>query len=187
MTGIDAALLITSIAGRVTDSSGSGIEGIQVLAYSNTLGYWYGTTDATGNYTVSGLSPGSYTLSYTDTRDPRLYSSHWTGDVISVASGEQLSGYDATLVITSISGTVTGVDGLPVEGILVDVGNQGNSLGYAYTDSAGRYTVSGLATGSFRIRFTDVSPTPLYSPQYYRGLRTSGPPAPRSRSWPARH
>lgn len=47
-----------TISGRVTDGKGNGIAGVRVSALSS----GWATTDAQGNYTISALPAGSYTL-----------------------------------------------------------------------------------------------------------------------------
>ncbi len=46
----------------------------------------------------------------------------------------------------------------------------GNYVAYAYTDSNGVYTITGLATGSYRIQFEPYSGS--YFTQYYNGKQT---------------
>src|SRR5207244_310642 len=53
----------SSITGIVTDPSGAVVANAKVIATNEATGVEYnGTTNATGSYTFSSVSPGSYTI-----------------------------------------------------------------------------------------------------------------------------
>src|SRR5205823_3322173 len=83
---------------------------------------------------------------------------------ITLASGDERTGIDASLVITSISGTVTNASGTPLAGIQVD--SQGDCGGNGtLTDAAGHYTIGGLRPCTYRVSFQD--PHAVYSGQWW--------------------
>ncbi len=133
-----------------------------------------GLTDALGNYTAGGLLAGIYfatTRSISELLDelydelPCIFGScdPTTGTPIAVALGATTAGIDFALDLAgAISGTVTSeATGGPIPAnIEVDVWDAGGSLvGAAFTDSAGGYTVGGLAPGTYfasTLNFADL-------------------------------
>jgi hypothetical protein len=79
----------------------------------------------------------------------------------------------------SISGKVTGPGGKAVSGAQVDaIGKYGYSSSAATTDSAGKYTLQGLTTGSYRVQFNahssgDTTTTSKYTWSYWKGTATA--------------
>src|SRR5665811_2302573 len=63
----------------------------------------------------------------------------------------------------TISGTVTNEAGTPLEGIYVYAQTQYGS--YAFTDAAGNYTLSGLASGENKVKFYDYNN--VYFAEFY--------------------
>lgn len=63
----------------------------------------------------------------------------------------------------TISGTVTNEAGAPLEGIHVYAQTQYGS--YAFTDAAGNYTLSGLASGENKVKFYDYNN--VYFAEFY--------------------
>ena len=100
-----------SISGAVTTSGGSPLQNVCVDAYSDKCGsspYVTATTNSSGNYTISNLSPGTY---YVKTRvacsTPQYYRNAWynsgggtsvcdQADGVTVASGQSKSGINIT-------------------------------------------------------------------------------------------
>src|SRR5262249_35680719 len=121
-----------SISGKVTDSTNSTpLQSIEVdIIDSN--GYWtdYGYTDASGDYTVTGLPDGNYfalAYSYQDYAS-QLYDGinctgcdPLTGTAISVTGGGITSGIDFALSPGGhISGTITdSANGTPIPNVSV--------------------------------------------------------------------
>ena len=128
-----------SISGTVTVAGGRRqSQGICVSLYSD--GWWTGrgllgtaTTAADGTYTLSGISDGTYDVSFDATGICPAGSSPTTSPsgeqrfdpsqstVISITSGGSVTGIDAAMVQGgSISGTVTAASGgAPIQGVCV--------------------------------------------------------------------
>jgi len=164
-TGIDAVLeLGGSISGRVTDSTGAGIQNVWVDIV-NTNDEWisYASTDANGNYTAIGIPTGSYKVSFYGS--DLGYVREWynnkpdigNADFVSVTAPNATTGIDAVLEVGgSISGRVTDSTGTGIQNVYVDIINtNGEWISWASTDANGNYTAGGVPTGAHKVRFYD--------------------------------
>ena len=154
-----------SISGTVTDEEGHLLEGIYLHAY-DLFGNWAGSedTDAAGTYTIGGLLPGTYRV---HTSNSQGYFNEW---YINILRLDDPSGIGAAIIdvtdiaatnvdfalghpIRTISGTVAGEEGQPLEGVEVEVCDTlGNSVASDQTDAAGTYAIGGLFPTSYKIR-----------------------------------
>jgi 5-hydroxyisourate hydrolase-like protein (transthyretin family) len=165
-TGINFALTQGGvISGRVRlRSNQSPLSGIPVTIYnSQGSGVASTTTDAQGNYRISGLQTGSY---FAQTNSPdylnRLYNdlpcqncTVTSGTAINVQDGMETAGINFSLnQLGKVSGRV--IDELtqaPLNSTYVIVYNaQGSSLASSPTDATGNYTVSGLPNGAYYVK-----------------------------------
>ena len=130
--------LTYSISGRVTDSSNNGLSGVSVSGVGST------TTDSNGNYTLSGVPAGSYTLT------PSLNGYSFSPTTRSVSVNGNVSGQDFTgtaIVSTfSVSGRVTDSNGATLVSVTLS-----NGIGSTTTDSNGNYTLNGVPAGSYTL------------------------------------
>jgi 5-hydroxyisourate hydrolase-like protein (transthyretin family) len=184
--GINASLSkSSSISGTVTDSNGLPLEGIEVsiLSYDEERHWWswasYATTNADGNYTVSGISAGAYRIEFRDwwrgEFAPEYYNnalSLETAEDIVLLEEEDRVGIDASLTTASrITGVVTDQDGSPLEQISVSVYQYDAKdewwhwVTSAETDELGEYSLGGLAAGNYRVEFRDYYGE--YAVEYY--------------------
>jgi len=113
--GINAALARGGkISGRVTaGDTGEPLSGIGVSAYDSTgKDVQYASTDSSGNYTITGLSPGNYRVRFygvciyfSDSRTTKTYFGEYYNDKLSLATADWVpvtapnttSGIDAVL------------------------------------------------------------------------------------------
>ncbi|MEM7354654.1 MAG: carboxypeptidase regulatory-like domain-containing protein, partial [Acidobacteriota bacterium] len=155
-----------AVSGKITDgATGEALAGIEVRLTA-TQGYTNRSaiTDPTGNYTVTGLPSGEYfalagfstnfiTELYADQPCPDSNCDLALGTPVAVTLGEVTTGIDFSLDLGgSLAGTVTDkATGEPlVEADVRFFDAQGQPIGgIARTDSAGRYSVSGLAAGTY--------------------------------------
>jgi hypothetical protein len=190
VTGIDASLTpAAKVSGTVTDDAGLPLDGIIATA---TIGAVTrsATSGADGQYRVSGLPAGDVVVRF---RDPaRAYLPvWWSGSLtldpidgfsagatrIATSIGEEVSGVDAILErSSSIAGTVTGFDGVAVEGVRVEASGYPIFTGpcgiteidqvvnppwnflSTTSDSTGSYVVSGLRCDDYyTLSVTDFS------------------------------
>lgn len=120
-----------SITGFVKDNLGRPISQISVSACS----YGAGTTDSSGAYLITNVTPGTYSFVVSDTS--------WTPVVKSnviVVSGETVT-VDFTLQLGTISGTVKNRAGNPVSGATISSSNGDLS---ATSDSNGTFTIENV-------------------------------------------
>ena len=86
VVGIDAQLSEGgSISGTVTDANGDPVEGIEVSTSDGSS-----LTASDGTYLITGLIPGSYTVSFRDVDDvaDRGYLSEWYDDAVRRGLGD---------------------------------------------------------------------------------------------------
>jgi protocatechuate 3,4-dioxygenase beta subunit len=180
-----------SITGQLVGETGDPLPGVRAVAIQvDPQGGFWGEapglfrSDATGVYTISGLSEGVYRVRFEDEQRRRYRTEFYddapdldSGTDISVATSALVTGIDARLAATGgITGVVTDGDGLPVELISVrvhrwvDAQNQPpyweQSAG-SESGADGLYAVYGLESGVYRVSFHDLRNPRLYSPQYY--------------------
>jgi len=131
------AINLFSISGTVTGDIKSGVS-VSVDAAHSAL------TDASGNYTITGLADGTYTVS------PILSGYYFSpGNQVVTVSGGDKTGIDFTSAssgasVYKITGQITG----DVQaGVTVAV----DATHSATTDASGNYTIGGLADGSYTV------------------------------------
>jgi hypothetical protein len=96
-----AQLTSGSIAGRVTDSSGSAIQGAAVTATNNTTGTTLrATTDGQGDFVITGIEPGPYHLNVAQSGFQS-----WVQRNLIVTVGERAT-VNATLSVGSVTQSV---------------------------------------------------------------------------------
>ena len=188
--GIDGALPAGgSISGTVTDAGlGSPLNGVQVEVYDADDDFvGSATTDATGTYTVAGLSTGAYTVSFTEQYGNDLYAQQWyddassdTAKAVQVTNGQSATGIDAALVRSGvIEGVVTAAGtGDPVGGVQVDALDSDGDLVQSSTTAAdGTYSIGDIAPGTYEVEFSGGEGLD-YAPQYYPGAASYGGASP---------
>lgn len=177
------------ISGTVTaEDTGDPLEDVRVIVRTPSGEFVTSTsTDASGNYTVTGLDAGEYIVKF----DPQNFSSvgdpaeaylleyyndqpdQDSADPVTVTDPGTTSGIDAALERGSqISGTVTAEDGgAPLADVDVDIYDYCtlNRVADTETDSNGEYTTPGLPTGSYIVEFDPESfgASNRYSGEYY--------------------
>jgi hypothetical protein len=137
-------------------------------------------TDASGHYTITGLSTGSYAVQFSDVSDnyvDQWYHSESTSgaaDPVSVTAGATTSGISAAMVAGgTISGTITDAkSGIPLASncnVRVDAVNTASQLNYfdGCTDASGGYTITRLPAGTYTVQFQDSEDN--YLSQFYSG------------------
>jgi protocatechuate 3,4-dioxygenase beta subunit len=196
-TGIDAHMEKgASISGTVTDSEGHPIttEDVCVEAYSTSsddeeyYGYGEARTNASGQYTIGALAPGSYRVYFYDcyngTRnDVSQYYYHEDNaafaETITLTPMQEQTGIDAALEpATTISGHVYAGSGTskPLANICVYAYPTTDNDDYIYdgssaqTNSEGAYTLTHIVPNvGYYVEFSDCNSTREYLTQYYEG------------------
>jgi Carboxypeptidase regulatory-like domain len=165
------------IEGTVTESAHKALANVSVTVYGPAEEFeGSASTNASGEYTVSGLSEGQYKVGFSD---PPTYANQYynkqssfvSASFVSVTEGSTTAGIDAELQEPGkITGRVTDNAGTPIAGVNVDVYNSSFSFEtfrFAVTNANGEYTVEGLPEGEYRVGFFPSSAT--YLSQYYNG------------------
>ena len=171
-----------SISGKITNTSGTPLAGVDVLASSATYS-GSGSTDGSGNYAIKGLAPGAYKLtvlpqtnqvgpnaSYKDGYYTSLNADHFTGAAASASAisvGPTRTGVNMKVATGhSISGTITDTSGTPLADATVTADNLGHQRSAA-TDASGKYTIKGLTGGSQTLRISAPHTAPTLQQQGY--------------------
>ncbi|MHB1595167.1 MAG: carboxypeptidase regulatory-like domain-containing protein [Streptosporangiaceae bacterium] len=182
-TGPISAVLTTiggTISGRVT-AAATGAPLRHICATASTAGedtIQYGETNARGYYTITGLDPGSYRVTFGECYGFR-YAAQGHRGMVRLGSRQRVRGVNAALAVGgAITGQVRGgtravdqpgicVDAIPVTGSGVE--------GLGATGVGGRYRIGSLAPGTYRVYFGDPAcpggVTGL-APQWYSGRYT---------------
>jgi hypothetical protein len=160
-SGINASMAEGGkISGTVTKAGGGAVSGIEVCA--NTVSFGFGgcaITNSEGKYTIEGLMSGEYKVEFFGsgfiTQFYKEQPSFEKANPVTVTSGSTTSGINATLVQAGgISGTVRQAGGGAVSSAEVCADTlSGAFVQCAFTNSEGKYTLSGLASGEYKIEF----------------------------------
>lgn len=154
-----------TITGTVTGQGGVPLQSAYVYAYATDYPWSpaaSATTDASGGYTLSGLSDGDYILRFVPPYQSR-YLGEWYDDkqtqgeatALSVAGDTVIA--DAELALgVRITGKVTSdKDGQPVSNVSIGVypANSSSSVSWGYTAYDGTITAPALPPGNYHLRF----------------------------------
>jgi hypothetical protein len=154
--GINAAVIPGgSISGTVTDPSGNAVQFICVYALNTRTGLAGGndTFGFNGQYTIFGLAPGRYIVEVQNCSGGNLANDRYAS-LVSVRAGHGTRNINLALRHGgSITGKIT-IRGTraPARGVCVEASNaQPLGGGFAVTGRNGRYRMSGLSSGSYRM------------------------------------
>lgn len=166
-----------SITGVVTSlTTGAPLENVAVsldLPGGNYV--QFGTTDATGTYTFTGLAPASYVIDFAPNYGDNYVQQWWnnkptlaTATPIPVSNGQEVTGINASLADgATVTGNVQTSSG-PGSGFFEYVEDQaGNIVSSGGTDGSGNYSVTGVPAGSYTVQFSTSSPG--YPTQWWNG------------------
>jgi hypothetical protein len=188
-----------SVTGRVTSASnGQGAAGVEVCAEEESRRCV--ETNGNGEYTISGLSVGSYRISFSSAEtceeeqgekircQPK--SDYLSQSVsVKVKSGKTETANAALRVGGQISGTVTnasithpGLAKIEVCATRVTGPEEYGGGGCGFTSAGGQYTINGLESGFYKVEFNGyICSIPkkgkrecpeVYITQYYQGQQT---------------
>jgi 5-hydroxyisourate hydrolase-like protein (transthyretin family) len=170
------------ITGTVTGSSGQALAGVTVSAYQSSFGAWEEVantdTSSSGDYDLSALPDGAYRLGFYDKQGASA-GEYWDNKptldeaaAIQVVSGQTVAGKNAQLAAGGhLTGTVTGPTGEPLPDVEVTaypsqaVGDVRVYVEIDDTDAQGRFDISRLPAGSYRLGFRDGSNS--YATEYW--------------------
>jgi len=196
--GIDAALQPAGrIEGKVTAAaSGKALSGVEVCAVKSTANSFFPggacvQSGFDGTYAVGGLVGGGYDVRFSPSFGEvapgqfgklNLLTQYYKGgltrteaDPVGVTVGNATTGVDAALLTGgSISGTVLGADtgeGIGASVCALPTVRQGDEA-CAFADADGGYTLRGLRSGSYKVRFAPGPSDLTYVRGFYDGKAT---------------
>lgn len=168
------------VTGRVTDDSGTPIEGASVELYGVPTDWWIVShpmtfTDADGNYTI-GWYPGPYTVQFNNsgfwndgvdwTPDANYLAKTYNwGEVLTLSPGATVADVDGALTPGGvITGRITDGFGSPFASAPVAYAYASDTtrLGSAVVaDANGDYSISHLRAGNFAVRLRSLGSSPM--------------------------
>lgn len=137
-----------SVEGIVTDSGGSPgpVEGAHVKAIKNNIVYGTSITSQDGEYSITGLGAGPYTITVGQDNYRFAYQD------VTITNGEATTAnFSLVEGSSTVNGTITDtVTGLPLAGVIVNASDQASSfIEYTVTESDGTYSLRGLYPATF--------------------------------------
>ncbi len=174
-----SSVTLDSVDGTVSNASGSGVAGRTLFVDLKGTGAFQSgdptaTTDSSGDYSFTGISPGTYKV-YEEL--PNNISLTMPSQSVTVVAGETASGVDFTEqtsisgeVFTDTSGSGTLSSGeTGIAGQTVFLNNDGTGAPDAsnpstITNSSGQYSFSDLAAGTYKVAVVAPSGTTITTP-----------------------
>jgi len=165
-----------SIAGTVKTTGGAAIANATVIA-SGTTGSAVASSSATGAWSLGGLAAGTYKLlvyapsgvNLVDGWYTSANANHFTTAAAS-ATGLVVGPSKTGVAIKvpagfTISGIVTNTSGTPLSNVAVSASATGYA-GSAVTDATGKYTITGLAAGTYKLSLSPGGSSPYVEGWY---------------------
>ena len=168
-----------SITGKVTVKN-KGVAGIAVIAEQQNARVWtgasyHGTTDQTGNYRITNVPAGTYSIK--PLAPAFVLEDEFANNSFVVSEGENLEGIDFSMIPGGvITGRITDVDGKPLieqHVSLLPIGAtsmNGRWVSDLRTDDRGIYRAFGLRGGKYKVSVGQNESLPLSGDTgpYYR-------------------
>lgn len=174
---LDVAVVLqnSSITGRVLDQAGQPAAAnfqVSATAVGSETGY-AGFIDSDGNYTISSLPAGTYTVTVGGIWTPFKEKSK---TVTVAANGTATANFTAAPRTTgSILGYVLGDEAGSLQNICVDAikAGSGNVVASTLTTAEGTFLLENLKQGDYKVRFTDCDATrhPKYAKEFWQDER----------------
>ncbi|MBB5850220.1 carboxypeptidase regulatory-like domain-containing protein [Amycolatopsis umgeniensis] len=154
-----------TITGKVTDrATAAAVNGVCVYPYAvdPRIGFHFDVNCSRndGTYTIKGLGPYDWPLEFASSRGD--YAWQWSGGAadrfaarpVRVRPNATVTENAALVPNGSVSGKILGKDGKPTFGYVYTYNARtGDIIDWTTPDSAGQYTVNGLATQNVKIKY----------------------------------
>jgi 5-hydroxyisourate hydrolase-like protein (transthyretin family) len=161
-----------TVSGRLTTSTGAGAADVPVVIYTEDFfGVDSASTDSDGNWSVTGLTPGTYAVGFHPSDAPEQYyrqkSTPWDADKVTVTAGATTTADDQLFATGTITGQIRDASGAPVSDLLIDAVEVDTYVRtHTRTDPDGRYRL-GVLAGTYRLSFQPIEG--LWQSQYVPG------------------
>ena len=168
-----------SISGKVINAFGTAVPIVSVSVYdingNPPIPVPTASTAQDGTFTINGLPTGSYRIRF----DPVTimgYFSQWYNNKVDINSADLIfvTAPNTTILSNTVlasggilSGKVTNAAGTGIAGIEVNYSNSSNFGGGATTAQDGSYTIIGLPTDTYKIKFDSSQSDTGYLSQWY--------------------
>lgn len=172
------AASVGSIAGRVTDEAGDGLDVCVQIYLSDDPSFWYDETYSdpeTGEFSIE-MEPGEYKVLARDCMHPIEHAPTWYADAADFDDADPVvvdMGAQAYVEIAmpfggSISGRVTDEQGQPLQPC-VSVYDEHREFhsGWQFGNSDGTFTAGGLRSGTYFLEIETCSPFPEHAPEFH--------------------
>ncbi|MCF6137925.1 carboxypeptidase regulatory-like domain-containing protein [Pseudalkalibacillus berkeleyi] len=140
-----------SISGTITDAeTATRLVGAEVLVFSaqDIVPIARALTDGLGQYTITGLVPGTYTIVVNAVG----YTENSTGSTV-LANETTTTNLSLISESAGVSGTVLGTDGKPFKNAVIKIiDSNGVVVGTSAVNANGFYSIGGLSPGTYSIR-----------------------------------
>lgn len=170
VTAIDATLQRNgSISGLLTGPADEPLANICVAALgAGGTEVANAITGLDGGYSISGLAPGQYRVHFVDCGSGAFVDEYYsdaatlaTATALTVTAGQATAGINAKLASAgAIAGSVTAPGGGPATDVCVSaLSSDGAELSLGGTDPDGRYVITHLKPGLYKVIFRDCDPS----------------------------
>jgi hypothetical protein len=181
--GIDAQLAPgAKICGTVETPVGADLQAVPATAFDlNNTEMEYGWVDANGDFCIQGLPAGTYKIRFRDVHEhtdvkcgQTVLAQTWydrqavfeTADPVKVVVNNPVTIHTRMDFGGAISGMVTGPLGVPLQDVQVWVhDSQQHQVISWHTSADGKYRISGIPAGSYKVLF---DPPPPFGPFWYQ-------------------
>ncbi|MCF6137924.1 carboxypeptidase regulatory-like domain-containing protein [Pseudalkalibacillus berkeleyi] len=140
-----------SISGTITDAeTATRLVGAEVLVFSaqDIVPIAMALTDGLGEYTITGLVPGTYTIVVNAVG----YTENSTGSTV-LANQTTTTNLSLISESSGVSGTVLGTDGTPFKNAVIKIiDSNGVVIGTSAVNAEGFYSIGNLRPGTYSIR-----------------------------------
>lgn len=168
-SGVNAQMKLgAKISGTVTGTGGAPVANICVQSVMGSENNWRGVawdqTDASGNYELEALEPGTHRVQMMDCNNVGPYLDQWysgsdsidSANAIELTPGQSRTGVNAQMQPASqITGTVRNTGGTPLGGICVQAITDDFVGGMADTGSDGTYSIKLARGGKYKVQFVN--------------------------------
>lgn len=161
---VEAAAVTATLSGRVLDSTGAPLAGVEVHVGDVVPADGVPLTAADGTWTLTEVPARTYRVMFRMVDGSGTYPVYWngttygtyssSGPAVTVGAGESRDGLDVTYIENTVTGTVTG-GGAPVAGATVSLHARRTSSALAQTvrtDADGTWTARWLLPDYYLVR-----------------------------------